>query len=185
MFFFSEFVIKRDPKWGGDKVYTDYEEVEKDFAAEVSEQSWSLLFNVQITRFHKFIICWPLHCLYLQQIHPGDLKASVELALDKLLDPIRKKFETPELKKLTTSAYPVPSKNSEWSLKTFRTQSSTIMIPFNNTKNKLELLQAFEWVLGKGTHCLIVIASQKEERRATLNKPQMRRRSSHPDWTSE
>ncbi|XP_042601046.1 tyrosine--tRNA ligase, cytoplasmic [Cyprinus carpio] len=75
----SEFVIKRDPKWGGDKVYTDYEEVEKDFAAE--------------------------------QIHPGDLKASVELALNKLLDPIRKKFETPELKKLTASAYPEPSKN--------------------------------------------------------------------------
>uniref|UniRef100_A0A9J7X1G8 Tyrosine--tRNA ligase n=1 Tax=Cyprinus carpio carpio TaxID=630221 RepID=A0A9J7X1G8_CYPCA len=75
----SEFIIKRDPKWGGDKVYTDYEEVERDFAAE--------------------------------QIHPGDLKASVELALNKLLDPIRKKFETPELKKLTASAYPEPSKN--------------------------------------------------------------------------
>uniref|UniRef100_A0A671T9Q9 Tyrosine--tRNA ligase n=1 Tax=Sinocyclocheilus anshuiensis TaxID=1608454 RepID=A0A671T9Q9_9TELE len=75
----SEFIIKRDPKWGGDKVYTDYEEVDKDFAAE--------------------------------QIHPGDLKASVELALNKLLDPIRKKFETPELKKLTASAYPEPSKN--------------------------------------------------------------------------
>ncbi|XP_059412597.1 tyrosine--tRNA ligase, cytoplasmic [Carassius carassius] len=75
----SEFVIKRDLKWGGDKVYTDYEEVEKEFAAE--------------------------------HIHPGDLKASVELALNKLLDPIRKKFETPELKKLTASAYPEPSKN--------------------------------------------------------------------------
>ncbi|KAK7124884.1 hypothetical protein R3I94_019067 [Phoxinus phoxinus] len=75
----SEFAIKRDPKWGGDKVFTDYEEVEKDFAAE--------------------------------QIHPGDLKASVELALNKLLDPIRKKFETPELRKLTSSAYPEPSKN--------------------------------------------------------------------------
>lgn len=30
-----EFVIKRDPKWGGDNVYTSYEEVEKDFAEEV------------------------------------------------------------------------------------------------------------------------------------------------------
>lgn len=39
VFCFSEFVIKRDPKWGGDKVYTDYEEVEKDFAAEVSISS--------------------------------------------------------------------------------------------------------------------------------------------------
>lgn len=43
--FFSEFVIKRDPKWGGDKVYTDYEEVEKDFAAEVSEQRFSLMYK--------------------------------------------------------------------------------------------------------------------------------------------
>ncbi|XP_030644899.1 tyrosine--tRNA ligase, cytoplasmic [Chanos chanos] len=75
----SEFVVKRDPKWGGDKVYTVYEEVEKDFAEE--------------------------------QIHPGDLKASVEVALNQLLDPIRKKFETAELKKLTSAAYPAPSKN--------------------------------------------------------------------------
>ncbi len=36
-------MIKRDPKWGGDKVYTDYEEVEKDFAAEVSEKYLYLL----------------------------------------------------------------------------------------------------------------------------------------------
>ncbi|XP_076864789.1 tyrosine--tRNA ligase, cytoplasmic [Brachyhypopomus gauderio] len=75
----SEFVIKRDPKWGGDKVYTDFEEVEKDYAEE--------------------------------KIHPGDLKASVEVALNKLLDPIRKKFETPELRKLTSRAYPDLSKN--------------------------------------------------------------------------
>lgn len=31
----SEFSIKRDPKWGGDKTYTVFEELEKDFAAEV------------------------------------------------------------------------------------------------------------------------------------------------------
>lgn len=30
-----EFSIKRDPKWGGDKKYADFEEVEKDFAEEV------------------------------------------------------------------------------------------------------------------------------------------------------
>ncbi|KAI1901815.1 hypothetical protein AGOR_G00038280 [Albula goreensis] len=75
----AEFVIKRDAKWGGDKVYTVYEEVEQDFSEEL--------------------------------IHPGDLKASVEVALDKLLDPIRKKFERPDLRKLTNTAYPGPSKN--------------------------------------------------------------------------
>ncbi|KAK0154849.1 Tyrosine--tRNA ligase, cytoplasmic [Merluccius polli] len=72
------FSIKRDPKWGRDKVYTAFEEVEKDFAEEL--------------------------------VHPGDLKASVEVALNKLLDPIRKKFETPELCKLSNTAYPDPSK---------------------------------------------------------------------------
>uniref|UniRef100_A0A4W6FRX5 Tyrosine--tRNA ligase n=1 Tax=Lates calcarifer TaxID=8187 RepID=A0A4W6FRX5_LATCA len=76
----GEFYIKRDPKWGGDKVYTEFEEVEKDFAEEL--------------------------------IHPGDLKASVEVVLNQLLEPIRKKFELPELRKLTNSAYPDPSKTS-------------------------------------------------------------------------
>lgn len=33
--FSLEFVIKRDPKWGGDKVYTSFEDVEKEFAEEV------------------------------------------------------------------------------------------------------------------------------------------------------
>ncbi|KAM3857924.1 tyrosine--tRNA ligase, cytoplasmic isoform 2-T2 [Diretmus argenteus] len=74
----GDFCIKRDAKWGGDRVYTVFEEVEKDFAEEV--------------------------------VHPGDLKASVEVALNKLLDPIRRKFESPELRKLTNSAYPDPSK---------------------------------------------------------------------------
>lgn len=35
LLFSLEFVVKRDPKWGGDKVYTSYEEVETDFAEEV------------------------------------------------------------------------------------------------------------------------------------------------------
>ncbi|XP_054461949.1 tyrosine--tRNA ligase, cytoplasmic isoform X2 [Anoplopoma fimbria] len=74
----GEFCIKRDPKLGGDKIYTDFEEVEKDFAAE--------------------------------SVHPGDLKASVEVALNQLLDPIRKKFESPELRKLSNTAYPNLSK---------------------------------------------------------------------------
>uniref|UniRef100_A0A8D3C1C3 Tyrosine--tRNA ligase n=1 Tax=Scophthalmus maximus TaxID=52904 RepID=A0A8D3C1C3_SCOMX len=74
----GEFCVKKDAKWGGDKIYTVFEEVEKDFAEEV--------------------------------VHPGDLKASVEVALNQLLEPIRKKFESPELRKLTNSAYPGPSK---------------------------------------------------------------------------
>lgn len=49
-------------------------------------------------------------------MHPGDLKNSVEVALNKLLDPIREKFNTPELKKLTNAAYPSPSKASKEAL---------------------------------------------------------------------
>ncbi|KAK1340250.1 hypothetical protein QTO34_018816 [Cnephaeus nilssonii] len=74
----SEFVILRDEKWGGNKTYTAYLDLEKDFADEV--------------------------------VHPGDLKNSVEVALNKLLDPIREKFNTPALKKLSSDAYPDPSK---------------------------------------------------------------------------
>ncbi|EHB04567.1 Tyrosyl-tRNA synthetase, cytoplasmic [Heterocephalus glaber] len=74
----SEFVILRDEKWGGNKTYTAYLDLEKDFANEV--------------------------------VHPGDLKNSVEAALNKLLDPIREKFNAPALKKLASAAYPDPSK---------------------------------------------------------------------------
>ncbi|XP_008938019.1 PREDICTED: tyrosine--tRNA ligase, cytoplasmic, partial [Merops nubicus] len=70
----SEFVVLREEKWGGNKTYTAYEALEKDFAEQV--------------------------------VHPGDLKNSVEVALNKLLDPIREKFNSPELKKLTLAAYP-------------------------------------------------------------------------------
>ncbi|XP_065713161.1 tyrosine--tRNA ligase, cytoplasmic [Patagioenas fasciata] len=74
----SEFVVLREEKWGGNKTYTAYEALEKDFADQV--------------------------------VHPGDLKNSVEVALNKLLDPIREKFNSPELKKLTNAAYPNAAK---------------------------------------------------------------------------
>ena len=44
-----------------------------------------------------------------EEVHPGDLKNSVVIYLNRLLDPVRKKFETPELKKLTAQAYPDPN----------------------------------------------------------------------------
>lgn len=49
----------------------------------------------------------------IQVVHPGDLKNSVEVALNKLLDPIREKFNCPELKKLSSAAYPTPAKASK------------------------------------------------------------------------
>ncbi len=44
------------------------------------------------------------------ELHPADLKAAVEVYLNELLDPVRKEFDTPELKKLTREAYPPPKK---------------------------------------------------------------------------
>uniref|UniRef100_A0A8D9EKN4 Tyrosine--tRNA ligase n=1 Tax=Cacopsylla melanoneura TaxID=428564 RepID=A0A8D9EKN4_9HEMI len=41
-----------------------------------------------------------------QELHPADLKAAAELYINRLLEPIRKKFESKELKELTAKAYP-------------------------------------------------------------------------------
>lgn len=46
-------------------------------------------------------------------LHPGDLKAAVEVRLNALLEPIRKIFEAPELVKLVKDAYPPPAKVSK------------------------------------------------------------------------
>ncbi|ORX82986.1 hypothetical protein BCR32DRAFT_219016 [Anaeromyces robustus] len=43
-----------------------------------------------------------------KQIHPGDLKSSTASALNELLEPIRKEFETPENQELLKNAYPEP-----------------------------------------------------------------------------
>lgn len=46
-----------------------------------------------------------------EEIHPGDLKNTVEVYINKLLDPIRKEFEAnPKLKSLASKAYPPPQK---------------------------------------------------------------------------
>lgn len=46
-----------------------------------------------------------------QEIHPGDLKASVEAAINRLLDPIQAIFKDPKLQELAKKAYPPPSKS--------------------------------------------------------------------------
>lgn len=49
-----------------------------------------------------------------QELHPGDLKTGVEVYINKLLEPIRKKFDAPDLKKLVESAYPSPKKQGKF-----------------------------------------------------------------------
>lgn len=44
-----------------------------------------------------------------EAIHPGDLKASVESYINRLLDPIRKSFDTDFYRDLTEKAYPTKS----------------------------------------------------------------------------
>uniref|UniRef100_T1PIN7 Tyrosine--tRNA ligase n=1 Tax=Musca domestica TaxID=7370 RepID=T1PIN7_MUSDO len=44
------------------------------------------------------------------KLHPADLKSTVEKYINKLLEPIRKEFESPELQKLSAAAYPPPAK---------------------------------------------------------------------------
>ncbi len=61
--------------------------------------------NVEYADYDK------LHKAFAEElVHPGDLKTSVENYLNRLLNPIRKKFENPELRKLTNSAYMPPNK---------------------------------------------------------------------------
>lgn len=43
-----------------------------------------------------------------KNVHPGDLKKAAADYLNRLLEPIRKRFQEPELVKLTNSAYPPP-----------------------------------------------------------------------------
>lgn len=47
-----------------------------------------------------------------QELHPGDLKTAVETYINKLLAPIQKIFEKPELKKLIVQAYPAQKKQN-------------------------------------------------------------------------
>jgi tyrosyl-tRNA synthetase len=70
------FLLKRPEQYGGDKEYTDFEELEKDFAD--------------------------------KQVHPGDLKKAVSLAVNGLLEPIRAKFQSQEMLDLINAAYPPP-----------------------------------------------------------------------------
>ncbi len=46
----------------------------------------------------------------MKSLHPGDLKEGIEKLLNKLLEPLRLDFDTPENKKLTDEAYPVLKK---------------------------------------------------------------------------
>ncbi|CAH0687787.1 unnamed protein product [Spodoptera exigua] len=62
--------------------------------------------NVEFTKFED------LESAYAkQEIHPGDLKASVELAINKLLGPIQEIFKQPHLQELAKKAYPPPTKS--------------------------------------------------------------------------
>ncbi|XP_026750019.1 tyrosine--tRNA ligase, cytoplasmic [Galleria mellonella] len=72
------FKISRAPDHGGDIEFSNYDDLEAEFAK--------------------------------QNIHPGDLKLSVEQAINKLLGPIQEIFKDPKLQELSKKAYPPSTK---------------------------------------------------------------------------
>ena len=48
-----------------------------------------------------------------EKLHPGDLKAAVEVYLNKLLDPVRRHFSSPEMQSLVAAAYPPPPSKTQ------------------------------------------------------------------------
>ncbi|XP_026759697.2 tyrosine--tRNA ligase, cytoplasmic-like [Galleria mellonella] len=74
----ESFKITRVPDHGGDIEFSNFDDLEDDFAK--------------------------------QNIHPGDLKSSVEQAINKLLGPIQEIFKDPELQELCENAYPASFK---------------------------------------------------------------------------
>lgn len=44
--------------------------------------------------------------LLFKNVHPGDLKSGAETFLNRVLEPIRKEFESEEMKQLILNAYP-------------------------------------------------------------------------------
>ncbi|XP_069360400.1 tyrosine--tRNA ligase, cytoplasmic [Maniola hyperantus] len=61
--------------------------------------------NVEYTNFEDLETAFAK-----EEIHPGDLKTSVELVINKLLAPIQEIFKDPKLQELTKKAYPLPQK---------------------------------------------------------------------------
>jgi tyrosyl-tRNA synthetase len=76
----KEFIVPRQEKYGGNMIFKSYEELEEAFKKGE------------------------------EVLHPGDLKAGCEAQLNKLLEPIRKEFESEENKILIKQAYPVDEK---------------------------------------------------------------------------
>lgn len=46
---------------------------------------------------------------FFKEVHPGDLKNGVAEYLNQLMEPVRKHFESEEMKKLILNAYPPPA----------------------------------------------------------------------------
>lgn len=126
-------------------------------------------------------------CLFVlvQVVHPGDLKNSVEVALNKLLDPIREKFNSPELKKLTNAAYPDPSKASKEVLGARGNGSWPGRMGWDGAREFRvpACSPGLGQLLGFMPHGVNVpFALQSLQRRAPRTRS--RRTWSHPGWTS-
>jgi len=71
---FNTIELKRKEEYGGDKIYTNFEDLKDDFKNKL--------------------------------VHPGDLKAAVIISINKLIKPIRQKFDEPKNLEEMYLAYP-------------------------------------------------------------------------------
>ncbi|KFB38234.1 AGAP003003-PA-like protein [Anopheles sinensis] len=83
-------------------------------------------------------------CFAAQELHPGDLKAAVEGYINRLLEPIRKIFDTDYYRELTERAYPAPTKAGKQpaggaKAPTANNASAAGAAAGENTPDKLEL----------------------------------------------
>lgn len=77
----------------------------EEFRIERSEENGG---NVSFSDFDQLELAFAK-----EEIHPGDLKSAVAGYLNRLMDPVRKHFQTPELQKLIQQAYPPPPKQKK------------------------------------------------------------------------
>jgi hypothetical protein len=72
--------------------FSNYAQLEESFAKQV----WRILKEASKWSF------------FFKDVHPGDLKNCAAEYLNRLLEPIRKEFESEDMQKLILNAYPPP-----------------------------------------------------------------------------
>lgn len=112
--------------------------------------------NLKYTEFDALEIAFAS-----EQLHPGDLKASVEMYINRLLEPIRKTFNEESYIKLTEMAYPTQAK------------AGNVQKQDENTPDKMELktgqILEIEKHPSADTICVLKVDVGEEKPRSVSN----------------